>query len=167
MDFLECTPRISNSVYIAKGAQIIGQTVIEEKSSVWFNAVLRGDINEIKVGKYTNVQDNTTIHVSKDNLVSIGNYVTIGHNCVIHGCKISDYSLIGMGSIILDGAEIGEYSIVGAKSLITSNKKFPSGVLILGSPAKVVRELTEDEKNNIIKSAKNYVETAKIYMKDN
>jgi carbonic anhydrase/acetyltransferase-like protein (isoleucine patch superfamily) len=167
MDFLEYTPCISNNVYIAKGAHIIGQTIIEEESSIWFGAVIRGDINQITVGKYTNIQDNTTIHVSKDNLVSIGNYVTIGHNCVIHGCKISDYSLIGMGSIILDGAEIGEYSIVGAGSLITSNKKFPSGVLILGSPAKVVRELTEDEKNNIIKSAKNYVETAKMYMKNN
>ncbi|MCT4598612.1 MAG: gamma carbonic anhydrase family protein [Vallitalea sp.] len=167
MDFLEYTPCISNNVYISKGAHVIGQTIIEEESSIWFGAVLRGDINQINVGKYTNIQDNTTIHVSKDNLASIGSYVTIGHNCVIHGCKISDYCLIGMGSIILDGAEVGEYSIVGAGSLITSNKKFPSGVLILGSPAKVIRELTEEEKNNIIKSAKNYVETAKKYMKNN
>lgn len=164
MNYDGYSPIVSSSAYVAEGANIIGQTYIEEDASIWFGAVLRGDINKIEIGKMSNVQDNTTIHVSSDYPVSIGNYVTIGHNCVIHGCTINDYSLIGMGSIILDGADIGEYSIVGAGSLITSNKKFPPGVLILGSPAKVIRKLTEDEKNKIKKSAQNYVDTAKKYM---
>ncbi|MCT4544516.1 MAG: gamma carbonic anhydrase family protein [Vallitalea sp.] len=165
MNYITCIPCISPSVYIAKGSHIIGQTVIGEESSIWFGAVLRGDINKIEVGNKSNVQDNATIHVSDNYPVNIGDYVTIGHNCVIHGCTINDYCLIGMGSIILDGASIGQHSIVGAGSLVTGNKKFPSGVLILGSPAKVIRKLTEDEKNNIKKSAEHYVDIAKIYMK--
>ncbi len=156
-------PEIAESAYIAPSADIIGRTVIHEKASVWFGAVLRGDINQIIVGRYSNIQDNSTVHVCEDAPVYIGDYVTIGHNCIIHGCTIHDYSLIGMGSIILDGAVISEYSMVGAGSLVTGNKKFPSGVLILGSPAKVVRQLTEKERAQFKVSAEHYVETASKY----
>lgn len=159
------SPQIADSAYIAPSADVIGRTEINEKASIWFGTVLRGDINKIIVGKYSNIQDNSTVHVSEDAPVEIGDYVTIGHNCVIHGCKISNYSLIGMGSTILDGAEIGAYSMVGAGSLVTGNKKFPSGVLILGSPAKVVRELTEEEKVKLKESAEHYADTASKYMK--
>ncbi|GMQ56392.1 gamma carbonic anhydrase family protein [Vallitalea sediminicola] len=156
-------PEIDKSAYIAPSADVIGQVKVKENASIWFNTVLRGDINKITVGKCSNVQDNSTVHVSQDTSTEIGDYVTIGHNCIIHGCKISDYTLIGMGSIILDGAVISEYSIVGAGSLVTGNKIFPPGVLILGSPAKVSRKLTEEEKIKLKKSAEHYVETANEY----
>jgi carbonic anhydrase/acetyltransferase-like protein (isoleucine patch superfamily) len=130
-------PEIDESAYLAPSADVIGQVKVKENASIWFGTVLRGDINKITVGKCSNVQDNSTVHVSKDTGTEIGDYVTIGHNCIIHGCKISDYTLIGMGSIILDGSVISEYSIVGAGSLVTGNKIFPPGVLILGSPATV------------------------------
>lgn len=156
-------PEIAESAYIAPSADVIGRTVVHEKASIWFGAVLRGDINQITVGRYSNIQDNSTVHVCEDAPVYIGDYVTIGHNCIIHGCTIHDYSLIGMGSIILDGAVVSEYSMVGAGSLITGNKKFPPGVLILGSPAKVVRHLTEEEKAQLRVSAEHYVDTASKY----
>lgn len=158
-----CKPQIAESAYIAPSADVIGHTRIGEKSSIWFGAVLRGDINQINVGKYTNIQDNSTVHVCDDAPVHIGDYVTIGHNCVIHGCTIHDNSLIGMGSIILDGAVINAFSMVGAGSLVTGYKSFPPGVLILGSPAKVVRELTEQEKAQLKVSAEHYVDTASKY----
>lgn len=163
MNFKDYKPQIASSAYIAPSADVIGRTTIQDGASIWFGAVLRGDINEIIVGKGSNIQDNSTVHVCDDAAVHIGDYVTVGHNCVIHGCTIEDYSLIGMGSIILDGAVISEYSIVGAGSLVTSNKKFPPGVLILGSPAKVARELTDEEKASLEESAKHYMETASQY----
>lgn len=159
------SPQVADSAFIAHSADIIGRIEINEKSSIWFGAVLRGDINKITIGKYSNIQDNSTVHVCEDAPAQIGDYVTIGHNCVIHGCKINNYSLIGMGSTILDGVEVGEYSMVGAGSLVTSNKKFPPGVLILGSPAKVARELTEEEKVKLKESAEHYVDTASKYKK--
>ncbi|WP_113674639.1 gamma carbonic anhydrase family protein [Vallitalea guaymasensis] len=156
-------PEIDESAYIAPSADVIGQVKVKENASIWFGAVLRGDINKITVGKCSNVQDNSTVHVSEDTGTEIGDYVTIGHNCIIHGCKINDYTLIGMGSIILDGAVISENSIVGAGSLVTGNKIFPPGVLILGSPAKVRRKLTEEEIKGLKESANHYVDTANEY----
>jgi len=156
-------PSISDSAFIAQNSSIIGNVTIKDNASIWFGAVLRGDINKITIGKGSNVQDNCTVHITSTAETIIGNYVTIGHNAVVHGCNINNNCLIGMGSIILDGAEIGEYSIVGAGSLVTRNKKFPSGVLIMGSPAKIVRNLTEEEKDNIKQSALNYIEEAKEY----
>lgn len=156
-------PSISDSAFIAHNSSIIGDVTIKANANIWFGAVLRGDINKITIGFGSNVQDNCTIHITRTAETIIGDYVTIGHNAIIHGCIINNNCLIGMGSIILDGVEIGEYSIVGAGSLVTRNKKFPSGVLIMGSPAKVIRDLTIEEKESIKQSALNYIEETKEY----
>lgn len=160
--FKEYTPEIDESCFIADNSSVIGNVSIDEDSSVWFGAVVRGDTNEITIGKSTNIQDNCTIHSDGDFPVKLGDGITIGHNCIIHGCSIKNNCLIGMGSIILNGAEIGENSIIGAGSLVTQNTRIPSGTLCFGSPAKVVRKLTEEEVNSIIESAKHYAELSKI-----
>lgn len=149
-EFDEKYPKIAGSAFIAKSADIIGDVTIEEDCSIWFGAVLRGDENYIKVGKGTNIQDNSTVHIAGiEYPAEIGEYVTIGHGAVIHACKIGSCTLVGMGAIVLDGAEIGDYAIIGAGSLVTGGTKIPSGVMALGSPAKVVRELTDKEKSNL------------------
>lgn len=150
-------PNVHKNTFIASSADIIGNVSLGEFSNIWFGAVLRGDMDFLSVGSYTNIQDNCTIHNDENFPVDIGDYVTIGHNSIIHGCKISSNTLIGMGSTILNGAEIGEYSIIGAGSLVTQGKKIPSGVLCMGVPAKVIRELTTEEKESIKKSAQHYV----------
>ena len=153
-------PKIDDSSFIAESADIIGDVVIEKDANIWYNAVIRGDSNKIIVGENSNVQDGTIVHCNDDSITTIGKNVTIGHASIIHGCNIGDNSLIGMGSIVLDNAEIGEFTMVGAGSLVTS-KKFPPGVLLLGSPAKVIRELTDEEKESLKDSAKHYVEISK------
>lgn len=153
-------PVIDETAFVAGSADIIGNVTIEKNASIWYQAVLRGDDSPIIVGENSNVQDGTIIHGGEKTSTTIGKNVTIGHAAIIHGCKIGDYSLIGMGSTVLDNAEIGEYTMVGAGSLVTG-KKFPPGVLLLGSPAKVIRELTDEEKNSLKKSAINYVEMGK------
>ena len=155
-------PSIDNSAFVAETADIIGNVVIEKNASIWYKSVLRGDDSTIIVGENSNVQDGTIVHCGEENATVIGRNVTIGHASIIHGCKIGDYSLIGMGSTILDNAEIGEFTMVGAGTLVTG-KKFPPGVLLLGSPAKVVRELTDLEKESLKKSALHYVEMGKKY----
>lgn len=157
-------PHISESCFIAENAQVIGDLTLGEDSSIWFGAVVRADVNKIFIGKGTNIQDNSTIHVYRSGPVAeIGNNVTIGHNVTLHGCKIHDNCLIGMGSIILDGAEIGENTIIGAGSLVTQNKKIPSGVLCMGSPAKVIRNLTKSEIEANMDNAIHYVHLSKEY----
>lgn len=153
-------PTIDDSAFVAETADIIGNVTIKENASIWYKAVLRGDDGKVIVGENSNVQDGTIVHCGENEPTIIGNNVTIGHAAIIHGCKIGNNSLIGMGSTILDNAEIGEFTMVGAGSLVTG-KKFPSGVLLLGSPAKVVRELTEEEKLSLKKSALHYVEMGK------
>ncbi|MCM0646920.1 gamma carbonic anhydrase family protein [Clostridium swellfunianum] len=157
-------PKIHSSAFIAPSADVIGDVTIDEDSSVWFGAVIRGDENYIKVGKGTNIQDNCTVHINNsDYATRIGDYVTIGHNAVVHACTIGDYCLIGMGAIVLDGAEVGDYTIIGAGSLVTSGKKIPSGVIAIGSPVKIVRELTNEEKKELEDSAKNYIKFARKF----
>ncbi|RKD34655.1 gamma carbonic anhydrase family protein [Thermohalobacter berrensis] len=153
-------PQMHESCFIAKSAEIIGKVTIGEKSSVWYKSVLRGDENEIIIGKYTNIQDGCTVHIAKEYKTIIGDYVTVGHNAIIHACNIGNNVLVGMGSIILDGAEIEDNVLIGAGSIVTPGKKIPSGSLVLGSPAKVVRKLTEEEIQSIKKSAVDYVEYA-------
>ncbi len=167
--FKDKTPKIANNVFIAEGAKVIGEVEIGEDSSVWFNCVLRGDVNSIKIGKRTNIQDLTTLHIwhrtldAKGNVldegypVEIGDDVTIGHNCVIHACVLKNRILIGMNAVVMDGVVIEEDSIVDAGSVITKGKKFPPRSLILGNPAKFVRELKDDEVAFIKESAQNYV----------
>ncbi|MBM7613888.1 gamma carbonic anhydrase family protein [Alkaliphilus hydrothermalis] len=158
-------PNIHESCFIAETADLIGNVTIGANSSIWYKAVLRGDVNQIQVGENTNIQDNTVIHVAKEYPTFIGDHVTVGHSSIIHGCKIGNNTLIGMGAIVLDGAEIGEETIIGAGSLVPQGKKIPSGVLALGSPVKVIRELTEEEKTKLQESADGYVAMGKAHKK--
>ena len=159
-------PYIGRNVFIADNSTIIGRCFIGEDCSIWYNAVLRGDINEIVIGKGSNIQDGSTVHCDKGNGTIIGENVTVGHNAIIHGCTIGSNCLVGMGATILDGAVIGDNVIIGANSLITSGKTIPSGVLAIGSPAKVVRELTPQEVEGIRDSAEGYVRLSKEYAEE-
>lgn len=165
MDFEGVRPKINDNTYISENVDIIGKVEIEENVNIWFGTRLRADMNKIVVGANTNIQENSVVHVDANSPCIIGSNVTIGHGAIIHGCTISDNVLVGMGSIILNNAKIGKNNIIGAGSLVTQGKSFPEGVLILGNPAKVVRELTDDEIKNIKKSADNYVNLSKRYKK--
>ena len=165
MDFEGVTPRINKNTYISESVDIIGKVNVEENVNIWFGTRLRGDMNNIIIGENTNIQENSVVHVDINSPCNIGKNVTIGHGAIIHGCDISDNVLVGMGSIILNDAKIGKNTIIGAGSLVTQGKSFPEGVLILGNPAKVVRELTDDEIKSIKKSADNYVNLSKRYKK--
>ena len=164
--FEKKTPIIPASVLIASNACISGDMVIGEDSSLWFNVSARGDVNFIRIGSETNIQDNSVIHVThQGNPTIIGNRVTVGHNAILHACKIADECLIGMGAILLDGVELSEHCFVAAGALCTPGKKFPKQSLIVGSPAKVARQLTDKEVKNIKNSADHYVKLAKKYDK--
>ena len=152
-------PKIAESAFVAESADIIGDVTIGENSTIWFGAVLRGDEGKIVIGENSNIQDNATVHSN----TTIGNGVTVGHNAIVHGCEISDNCLIGMGATVLDGAKIGEGSLVGAGALVTGGKVFPPKSLILGSPAKLVRELTDEDVTATIKNAEEYVMLGKKY----
>ena len=151
---------IAEWVYIAEGAKIIGDVTIGEDSSIWYNAVIRGDSNSIVIGENTNVQDNAVLHTSNSHALTIGDNVTIGHGAIVHGCTIGNNVLIGMGAIVLDGAVIEDNCIIGAGALVTQNKVMPEGSLVLGNPGKVVREISEDEKQAIIENADEYSQDA-------
>lgn len=160
---LRLGPRLHPSAFVAPGAAVIGDVTLGEESSVWYGAVLRGDINRIVVGARTNIQDNAVIHLADDYPAFIGELVTVGHSAIVHACTIDDEVLIGMGAIILDGAEIGARSIIGANALVTVGKKIPPGSLVYGSPARVVSQLSLEEQSKIQKWALKYVANAKYY----
>lgn len=153
-------PKIGNDVFIAPGVKLIGDVRLKNYANVWFNAVLRGDINFIEIGEYSNIQDLCLIHVTKQIPTIVGSYVTVGHNAVLHACTIKDNVLIGMNAIVLDGSIISENCIVAAGAVVTPNSKIPAGSLVAGVPAKVIRTLSEDEIDFIKKSALNYIEYA-------
>ncbi|WP_411168564.1 gamma carbonic anhydrase family protein [Clostridium sp. MB05] len=163
-DFNDRKPLIDKTCYISESVDIIGEVVIEKNANIWFGTRLRGDMNRIYVGENTNIQENSVVHVDFHYETNIGENVTIGHGAIIHGCTISENVLVGMGSIILNGAKISRNTIIGAGSLIPQGKEFEEGVLILGSPAKVIRKLTDEEIESIKKSANNYVELSKKYL---
>ena len=156
-------PTIHSSAWIVPGATVLGDVVLEEESSVWYGAVLRGDINRIVIGPRSNVQDNAVVHVDTGYPTTVGELVTIGHIAIVHACTIDNEVLVGMGSIILDGVEVGARSIIGANALVTTGMKIPPGSLVLGSPAIIRRELTLDEQKHIARWAWSYVESAKHY----
>ena len=162
--YLDYSPEVSDSAFIASSADVIGRVSIGEESSVWYNTTLRGDINEIKIGNQTNVQDNAVLHLADEFPCILGNLVTIGHSAVIHACEVKDEVLVGMGAIILDGAVIGEQSIIGANALVTGGTVIPPGSLVLGSPAKVVRELSEQERSEVKNWALKYVKESRVYL---
>jgi len=156
-------PVLAPDVALAAGARIIGQVELAAGVSVWFNAVIRADINTITIGAQTNVQDNATLHVSHgEGCLIIGSQVVIGHGALVHACKIADRVLIGMGAIILDGAEIGEETIIAAGAVVPPRMTIPSGVLVAGVPSKIVRNLSPDERNSIAESALQYQKNAKL-----
>jgi carbonic anhydrase/acetyltransferase-like protein (isoleucine patch superfamily) len=161
MNFMNKKPNFEDDVYISETSVIIGDVTLKKNANVWFGAVIRGDAESIVIGKNTNIQENTVVHVDENDRVEVGEGCTIGHGAIIHGCKIGNNTLIGMGAIILNGAEIGNNSIVGAGSLVTQNKKFEDGVLIIGNPAKVVRNLTEEEIEKNKRSSLVYIELSK------
>src|SRR6185436_13032275 len=158
--YLKQRPRLGAGVYIARGAIVVGAVELGDHASIWYNAVLRGDINRIIVGHYTNVQDNAVLHLDDDFPCQVGNYVTIGHSAIVHACTVGDESLIGMGATVLDGARIGRQCLIGAKALVTQRTEIPDGSLVLGSPAKVVRPLSDDERRNLKASAEKYARIA-------
>ena len=160
------TPDTGKALFLAWNAEIVGNVVLGEDVTVWFGAVLRGDIAGIRVGSGTNIQDNATVHVDYNKSCHIGSGVTVGHNAIVHGCTVEDGSLIGMGAIILSGAVIGRESIVGAGALVTGGKVFPPRSLIIGSPAKVERELTGEELERLKRSAANYIKLGKEAVRD-
>ena len=160
----ELTPDIADDVFIADNAIVIGSVSIASQASVWYGTVLRGDNDEIEIGERSNIQDGSVIHVDEGVPTRIGNDVSIGHNTMIHGCTIGDNSLIGIGSTILNSAKIGSNSIVGANSLVTEGKEFPDGVLLVGSPARVIRDLNDDEIQFNSWSAKHYVENGRRFL---
>jgi carbonic anhydrase/acetyltransferase-like protein (isoleucine patch superfamily) len=158
-------PQLLGDNFVADSAQLIGRIVLERGASVWFNCVLRGDNDEIRIGEDSNVQDGSVLHTDPGIKLRVGRAVTVGHLVVLHGCDIGDHTLIGMKSVVMNGAKIGKNCIVGANSLITENKVFPDGVMILGAPAKVVRELTPQEIVGLQAPAKVYVANAQRFLK--
>jgi carbonic anhydrase/acetyltransferase-like protein (isoleucine patch superfamily) len=163
--FLLKPPTLGTDVYIARGAAVLGDVTLGDYSSVWFNAVLRGDINRIVVGHHTNIQDNAVLHLADDFPCVLGNYVTVGHAAVVHACTVRDEVLVGMGSVLLDGVVVGEQSIVGARALVTQDMQIPAGSLVMGAPARVVRPLTPKERAGLKGLAEKYVMVAAYYLK--
>jgi carbonic anhydrase/acetyltransferase-like protein (isoleucine patch superfamily) len=161
------TPVIPESCYVDDSAQILGDVVLGEHASVWMNAVLRGDVHSIRVGAHSNIQDCSVLHGMKEQYdVVLGEYVTVGHSVTLHGCKIGDRCLIGMGSIILNGARIGEGSIIAAGTLIPENTIVEPGSLWMGSPGKFRRKLEEKDQETIMRYANNYLEYTASYLKE-
>ena len=156
-------PRIAASAWVADSAQVMGNVEIGKNSSLWFGAIVRGDTETIRIGANTNIQDGSVLHADVGMPLTIGDNVTVGHQVMLHGCTVGDGALIGIGAIVLNGAKIGKGCIVGAGALVTEGKEFPDGSMILGSPAKAVRELTPAQKEGLIKSAEHYVENAELY----
>lgn len=156
-------PRVHEAAFVADGARLIGSVALSEDASVWFNSVLRGDAAPISIGRFTNVQDNCTLHADPGLPCTIGEYVTIGHSAVVHGCTIEDRVLIGMHATVLNGAIIGRDSIVGANALVAENVRIPPGSLVLGLPGRVVRALRPEEIEAIRRSADGYVGRARRY----
>lgn len=157
-------PAIAPDAYIAPGAVVIGDVHLAAESSVWFGAVLRGDIERITVGRGSNVQDGTVMHTDAENPCTLGDYVTVGHMATLHGCSVGAHSLIGIGATLLNGAAVGEHCIVGAHTLLTPGKRFPDGVLIMGTPGKVVRDLTAAEFAQLQANADRYIVRARRYV---
>ncbi len=164
LPFKGTNPDIADSAYIAPSADVIGDVVIGDKSSIWFNCVIRGDVNYIRIGERSNIQDGTVIHVSNGTHPTVvGNDVLVGHNCIIHGCTLEDGSFVGMGATVLDGAVVESGGMVAAGALLTPNKRVPSGQLWGGTPAKYIRDLTDEQRENLTSGAKHYAELAQVY----
>ncbi len=158
------SPQVDPTAYVQSSAQVVGDVILGAQSSVWFNAVIRADVHHIRIGARTNVQDNSTVHVTNGRWPTVlGDDVTVAHGAILHGCRIADRCVIGMGTIVMDGVEIAADCLVAAGSLLTPGTKIPPGQLVMGRPAKVVRPLNADELADLRRSAANYVEYALSY----
>ena len=162
-DFEKNVPDVHPESWVAPNASIIGKVKLQKNSSIWFNAVLRGDIEKIVIGENSNIQDGSVLHTDPGYPLTVGKGVTVGHMVMLHGCEISDDTLIGIGSTILNKAKIGKNCIIGANTLVTENKVIPDNSLVLGSPGKVVRKVTDEEIKVIRENAKHYVKNSKRY----
>jgi len=160
------TPDINQTAWVAPDATVVGDVRLGANSSVWFGAVIRAENDTVFIGDGCNVQDGCVLHVDPGYPLTLHSNVTVGHKVMLHGCTVEEQSLIGIGSILLNGCVIGSQSIVGANTLIPEGKEFPDGVLILGSPGKVVRELTEQERSGLLNSANAYIQNAKVFNSD-
>ncbi|MFA3790298.1 gamma carbonic anhydrase family protein [Aliiglaciecola sp. SL4] len=157
---------VADSVFVAPGSHVIGSVNLGENSSVWFNVVIRGDCDDITVGPDTNIQDGSVLHTDYGVPLVLGKGVTVGHKVMLHGCQIGDYSLIGINAVVLNGAKIGRYCLIGANSLVTENMEIPDGSVVMGSPAKVVKTLSDKQQAMLKGSADHYVKNAKHYMSE-
>ena len=156
-------PKIAESAWVADSAQVMGDVVLAEDASIWFGVVIRGDTETIRIGRGSNIQDLSVLHADHGMPLTVGEDVTVGHQVMLHGCTVGDGSLIGIGAVVLNGAKIGKGCLVGAGSLVTEGKEFPDGSMILGSPAKVVRQLTPEQLEGLRQSAKHYVDNARRF----
>jgi carbonic anhydrase/acetyltransferase-like protein (isoleucine patch superfamily) len=156
----------AEDVFIAPGSHVIGKVVLKSNSSVWFNVVIRGDCDVITIGEDSNVQDGSVLHTDFAVPLVIGKGVTVGHKVMLHGCEVGDYTLIGINSVILNGAKIGKHCVIGANSLITENMHIPDGSLVMGSPAKIIKSIPEQQKVLLEQSAKHYVDNAARFMRE-
>jgi len=162
------TPVLGNNSFIAPNASIIGDVIAGSNCSFWFNSVIRGDVNSIRIGEYSNIQDGAVIHATFEKSVStLGNYVSVGHNAIIHGCRIGDHVLIGMGAIVMDNAEVGDYCIIAAGAVVLENTICESGYLYAGIPAKKIKPLTADQRQSLDLTPLNYVMYAGWFKPEN
>jgi carbonic anhydrase/acetyltransferase-like protein (isoleucine patch superfamily) len=156
-------PRVDSTAWIAGSAEVMGNVEIGPDASVWFGCVLRGDTEVMRIGEGTNVQDGSVLHADAGMPLTLGRHVTVGHKVMLHGCTIGDESLIGIGAVVLNGARIGKNCLVGAGSLVTEGKEFPDGSMIMGSPAKAVRQLTPEQIEGLRRSARHYIDNARRF----
>ena len=159
----EHTPRLAEGAWVADSAEVIGNVELAEGASVWFGAILRGDTEPLRIGKGSNIQDGSVVHADTGFPVTLGENVTVGHQVMLHGCTVGDGSLIGIKAVLLNGAKVGKNCIVGAGALLTEGKEFPDGSMILGSPAKVVRQLTPEQIAGLPRIAQHYVQNARRF----
>ncbi len=157
---------LDERVYIAPGAKVIGDVALGKECGIWYNAVVRGDSRKITIGNRTNIQDLAVLHVDKEYTLTVGDNVTIGHSAIVHGCSVGNNVLIGMGAILMNGAKVGDDCIIGAGALVTENMVIPDGSMVYGTPAKIIRPLTEQEKQGILDNAELYVQHAKMALQE-
>jgi carbonic anhydrase/acetyltransferase-like protein (isoleucine patch superfamily) len=162
----EDSPDIADTAWVADSAQVMGRVTLEDNANIWFGAVLRGDMDRLTVGRNSNVQDGSVLHADHGYPLTIGENVTVGHQVMLHGCSVGDGSLIGIKAVVLNGAKIGKHCIVGAGALVTEGKEFPDGSMILGSPAKVVKQLTPEQIEGLKRSAAHYVGNAQRFQRE-
>ena len=157
------TPQVDPTAWIAESAEVMGNVTLGPHASVWFGCVLRGDTESMAIGEGSNIQDLSVLHADHGQPLRVGKHVTVGHKVMLHGCSIGDESLIGIGAVVLNGARIGKHCLVGAGSLVTEGKQFPDGSMIMGTPAKVVRQLTPEQIEGLRQSAQHYVDNARAF----